>query len=380
MLCHHLYIYTAMKRCNIDIKTLRLRIKDKHAKTLLEMSTAVNFVFNFCNELSIKVLERERRFIGVSEMQSYLNGASKEGLAVGSAVFQQVAEEYVARRVQHKKRRLKWRKSCGARRSLGWIPFKARSLVYRNGQIHFQGKMISLWDSYGLSHYDLGAGNLSEDSRGRWYINICASAKEKTPQQCSLFNNSVGIDLGLQSFAATSDGAVIEAKQFYRDMEQKLAIAQRANKKDRVKAIHGKIANQRKDFQHKLSTSLVSGYGAIFVGNVNAAALAQTRRAKSVLDAGWSQFRTMLQYKCKHAGTWFDEVDEAYSTQTCSVCNSRAGPKGRKGLRIREWVCLHCGTAHHRDINAATNILAAGRRRLDAEIPTLTAQAAAHKA
>jgi hypothetical protein len=82
-----------MKRCNKDIKTLRLRIKNRHAKTLLEMSAAVNLVFNFCNELSIKVLERERRFIGASEMQCYLNGASKEGLAVGSAVFQQVAEE-----------------------------------------------------------------------------------------------------------------------------------------------------------------------------------------------------------------------------------------------------------------------------------------------
>ena len=373
------YIHTAMKRCTKDIKTLRLRIKDKHAHTLLAMSAAVNFVFNFCNELAIKVLERERRFIGTSEMQSYLNGASKEGLAVGSAVFQQVAEEYVTRRVQHKKRRLKWRKSFGARRSLGWIPFTARSLVYRNGQIQFQGKILSLWDSYGLTHYNLGAGSISEDSRGRWYINICASPKEKTPQQRSLFNASVGIDLGLKDFATTSDGVVIEAKQFYRHMEQKLAIAQRANKKCQVKAIHARIANQRKDFQHKLSTRLVRSYGAIFVGNVNAAALTQTRQAKSVLDAGWSQFRTMLQYKSKHAGTWFDEVDEAYSTQTCSVCHNRAGPKGWKGLRIREWACLHCGAKHHRDINAATNILAAGRRRLAAGIPVLTAKAAKRK-
>jgi hypothetical protein len=147
-----------MKRCNQDIKTWRLRLKDKHAPCLLEMASAVNFVFNYCNELSMKVHEREQRFIGASEMQSYLNGASKEGLAVGSAVFQQVAEEYVTRRVQYQKRRLKWRKSLGARRSLGWIPFKARSLVYRNGQIQFQGNMLSLWDSYGLKDYELGGG------------------------------------------------------------------------------------------------------------------------------------------------------------------------------------------------------------------------------
>jgi putative transposase len=84
-----------------------------------------------------------------------------------------------------------------------------------------------------------------------------------------------------------------------------------------------------------LDTDLVKDNGAIFVGNVNASALAKTRQAKSVLDAGWSAFRTMLQYKCDDAGVWFAEVAEAFSAQTCNVCNSRAGPKGREGLGIR---------------------------------------------
>jgi IS605 OrfB family transposase len=115
---------------------------------------------------------------------------------------------------------------------------------------------------------------------------------------------------------------------------------------------------------HKLSTRLVKANGAIVVGNVNASALAKTRMAKSVLDAGWSTFRTMLQYKCADAGVWFDEVDEAFSTQTCSVCDSRAGPKGRKDLGIRGWQCTECGAIHDRNVNAAHNILAAGHRRL----------------
>ena len=128
---------------------------------------------------------------------------------------------------------------------------------------------------------------------------------------------------------------------------------------------------------HKLSTALVEEYGAIFIGNVNASALAKTRIAKSVLDAGWNLFRTMLQYKCDDAGVWFDEVDEAYSTQTCSCCKRRTGPKGLEGLGIREWACLECGAYHHRDINAAENILAAGRRRLAVGIPVLPAPCAA---
>jgi putative transposase len=97
---------------------------------------------------------------------------------------------------------------------------------------------------------------------------------------------------------------------------------------------------------------------------VNASALAKTRQAKSVLDAGWSAFRTMLSYKCADAGVWFAELNEAFSTQTCSVCNSRTGPKGREGLGIRGWQCGVCGAIHDRDVNAAQNILAAGHRRL----------------
>jgi transposase len=358
------------------VRTLRLRIKDKHAKYLRELAFEVNQVWNYVNELSFKVFQRERRFMSGFDLQKYTNGASKEGLRLHSQTIQAIASEYATRRKQAKKVKLAWRKSGGARRSLGWVPFKASGISYANGQIRYGKVWLSLWDSYGLKDYDLGPGTISEDARGRWYINICATSKQKPMQQMALFNESVGIDLGLKDFAATSDGATIEAQQFYRDMEEKLAIAQRANKKARVTAIHAKIANRRKDFQHKLSTKLAKGYGAIFVGNVNASALAQTNQAKSVLDAGWSTFRDMLRYKCDDASAWFDEVNEAYSTQTCSCCEKRTGPKGLEGLRIREWTCSECGARHHRDRNAALNILAAGHRRLVAGIPVLTAQAA----
>ena len=123
----------------------------------------------------------------------------------------------------------------------------------------------------------------------------------------------------------------------------------------------------------QLSTKLVRRYGAIFVGNVNASALTKTGQAKSVLDAGWSQFRSYLQYKCDDAGGWFVEVNEAYSTQDCSVCDARSGPKGLKELGIREWVCSHCGTVHQRDRNAAKNILRRGRATLAVGIPVLSA-------
>jgi len=354
------------------VRTLHIRIRDKHAKYLRTLAYDVNQVWNFCNALSIKVFERERRFMSGYDLQKYTDGASKEGINLHSQTIQAIASEYATRRKQFKKVRLDWRKSGGARRSLGWIPFKKSCITYAHGQIRYGKVWLSLWDSYGLKNYDLGPGSISEDARGRWFINICATPKQKPMQQLTLFNDSVGIDLGLKNFAATSDGSIIEAQKHYRELELQLGDAQRANKKDRVMAIHAKIAHRRKDFHHKLSTRLVHSYGVIFVGNVNASALAKTNQAKSVLDAGWSAFRIMLQYKCDVAGVWFDEVNEAYSTQTCSCCRKRTGPKGQEGLRIREWVCSACKTPHRRDINAATNILAAGHGRLAGGIPSLS--------
>jgi putative transposase len=351
-----------MSRCTTTVRVLRLRLKDKHCSWLAAMARDVNFVWNYCNELSGKIFERERRFAGGVELQRYLNGASKEGLCIGSVVFQQIAEEYATRRRQHKKVRLAWRKSGGARRSLGWIPFKARTLRYEHGQVFFQGHWLSLWDSYGLGNYALRAGCLAEDARGRWYLNVCVEVPKHPPADSA--RSALGIDLGLSRFAATSAGEMLEAQRFYRDLEPALAVAQRARKGERVKALHTKIANRRKDFLHKHSTALVNRYRAVFVGNVHASALVKTRYAKSVLDAGWSAYRAMLQYKCADAGVWFEQIDEAYSTQTCSDCQAVSGPKGIAGLGIREWTCMHCGAVHDRDVNAAKNILAAGHRRL----------------
>jgi IS605 OrfB family transposase len=362
---------------SLAVRVLRLRVKDKHAAWLGGLAREVNTVFNYCNDLSVKVFERERRFLSGFDFWPFLKGATRGDCALRLPVqtVQEIAEEYARRRRQHRKIRLAWRKSGGARRSLGWIPFKVRTIRHHGGQVYFAGRWLSLWDSYGLGNFELRAGNFSEDSRGRWYLNVCVpcaqcvgEARSKPPVGAILDRSvpSLGIDLGLKSFAAFSDAALapIAAEHFYRDLEPALARAQRAGHRHRSRAIHAKIANRRKDFLHKLSTGLVKARGAIFVGNVNASALAKTRQAKSVLDAGWSAFRTMLQYKCADAGVWFAEVDEAFSTQICSVCNSRAGPQGRKDLGIRGWKCAVCGAVHDRDVNAAHNILAAGHRRL----------------
>ena len=150
------------------------------------------------------------------------------------------------------------------------------------------------------------------------------------------------------------------AERFYRDLEPALAIAQRAGKRQRVRALHAKIANRRKDFLHKLTTRLARSHTVVCVGDVNAKALARGRHAKSVLDASWSAMRTMLRYKCADAGAWFVEVPESGTTRMCSACGAATGPQGLDGLAVRQWTCTVCACAHDRDVNAARNILARG--------------------
>lgn len=131
---------------------------------------------------------------------------------------------------------------------------------------------------------------------------------------------------------------------------------------------YARIKNRRKDFLHKLSTRLVEENELIVIGNVSAFRLAKTRMAKSVLDAGWSMFRTLLSYKAIARKVVFAEINEAYTTRTCSQCGARGGPQGREGLGVREWVCSACGAVHDRDVNAALNILRLGHQSLRSEV------------
>ena len=352
------------------MKTLKLRIKDKHAKVLIQLASEANFVWNYVNDLSYKHLQRTGKFFSAFDVAAYTKGASKSGLTLHSQTIQAITEELVIRRKQFKKAKLKWRVSNpkSPKKSLGWIPFKASGIQYEkhcfaSGQIKYAGQWFGLWDSYGIKNHKVKTGSFVQDSRGRWYVCLVVETPESS--QITEGKTPVGIDLGLKDFATLSNGQKIEAQRTYRKYEQKLGTAQRANQKQRVKSIHAKIKNIRSDFLHKLSRQLVNDHAAIFVGNVNAKGLAQTKLAKSVLDAGWTAFRTMLKYKSQQAGVWFEEVNEAYTTQTCSCCGSRQdSPKGRAGLGIREWTCQQCGTLHDRDVNAAKNILAAGHCRL----------------
>ena len=350
LLCHN-------NRVPQIAKTLKLRIKDKHAKVLAAMAREVNRVWNYCNETSHRAISERQQWLSGYDLQKLTAGFSKcDGVTVGSGTVQLVCVEYATRRKQFKKRRLNWRVSNpkSAKYSLGWVPFKGGHARYKSGQIEFAGQKFGLWDSYGLGQYELRGGSFSQDARGRWYFNVVVEVDAKP----STGTEAVGIDLGLKECATTSTGEKLEGR-WYRANEQALAKAQRARKKKQVKAIHAKIKNQRKDALHKFSTALVQKNAAIFVGDVASAKLVKTKMAKSTLDAGWAMLKTMLEYKSHQAGIVFEVVNEAYSTQACSQCGSVEGPKGLNDLGKRRWTCS-CGAEHDRDVNAAQNIARRG--------------------
>ena len=347
------------------MKTLKLRIKDRHSRVLNQLASEVNFVWNYVNELAFKHLKRKGEFLSAYDIAKYTKGTSKE-CGLHSQTVQAVTEELVTRRKQFKKAKLRWRVSNkkSARRSLGWIPFKKVAIKYADGYVQYGKHPFKLWDSYGLSQYSVKTGAFVEDSRGRWYVCLVVDSP-KTEKSTAI--KAIGIDLGLKDIATCSDGTVISNPKFYRAYEQKLGIAQRARNKKRVRALHAKIANCRKDHLHKASSQLVKENALIVVGDLSAKKLVKTKMAKSVLDTGFSALKTMLKYKCENASVLFEEVNEAYTTQTCSCCGeiTASSPKGRADLRIREWRCVECGTFHeNRDINSALNILALGHKRL----------------
>jgi putative transposase len=181
-----------------------------------------------------------------------------------------------------------------------------------------------------------------------------------------------GIDLGLGHFAVLDDGTKVAAPRFLRRAEKKLKRAQkdlsrkqkgsRNRDKARVKAAraHARVTDARRDFHHKLSTKIIRDNQAVTVEDLAVRGLARTKLAKSVHDAGWSAFVSMLEYKARLYGREFRKIGRFEPTsQVCSACGVKDGPKP---LSVRDWQCAACGTLHDRDVNAARNIAALGRR------------------
>jgi putative transposase len=342
------------------VRTLRLKVKAEGYAWLNAAAIEINQVWNYANATSYKAA---RPFVGPPKWLSAFDldkltaGAVKCFERIGSDTIQRVNAEFATRRKQFKRAKLRWRVSKGSKRSLGWIPFKAVQLKRKGKSLRFSGKAFRVFERELLEGANWKSGCFAQDAVGDWWL--CLPVERQVLQSVAP-KEAVGIDLGLKDIAATSDGEKLQAGHFYRNIEQKIALAQRRGHKRQARRLHRTAARRRKEALHRFSRKIVNDYQIIKIGDVSSLKLAKTRMAKSVLDAGWGILKAQLKYKGQQAGRSVIIVNERDSTRTCSNCKALTGPTGLDMLVVRTWVCSACGVTHDRDVNAARNHRSAG--------------------
>lgn len=239
---------------------------------------------------------------------------------------------------------------------VGWVRMAEK--------LRFKGKIVNV--------------TISQTRTGKYFASFIVETEVKKKEPVK---QTIGLDLGINHFCTTSAGEKVDNMKYYRSYEKRLAVEQRKlsrryrlakeQKRDldecknyqkqrlKVAKIHERIANQRNDFLHKLSSRLTDENQVICVEDLNVKGMVRNRKlSKSIADVSWNEFIRQLEYKSKWKGRTLVKVDRFYpSSQICSSCGHN---DGKKGLSIREWTCSACGTTHDRDINASINIRTEG--------------------
>jgi putative transposase len=220
------------------------------------------------------------------------------------------------------------------------------------------------------------SATFKREACGHWYISL-VTEQQIAPKVDRPMQTHIGVDLGLKALVVLSSGQTIENPRWYRVQCRKLRRAQQAlsrtvkGSRNRGKArirfarLHQKIRNQRNDFLHKLSTNLIRHNDLVSIEDLNVGGLAKTKLAKSILDAGWGLFRSMLTYKADRQDKHLITIGRFFpSSKTCGSCGRL---NSALTLADRNWTCS-CSVQHDRDHNAAQNIDREGVRLFEQNV------------
>lgn len=332
---------------------IKLRLNTKDAATLDGWLWNLTGVWNWAVR-KIELDAKDKIYYSPKDFQNLLANHSQR-MEIPSHTLQGMLSQAHLAWTRTFKKIAKRPRLKGKHNRLASIPFPDPIRVPKDGRITIPGLGRVRFHKQTIPEGKIKNGRIIKRASG-WYLALFIDAQSKPIARRA--HGQIGIDPGFTNLLTTSEGEVIEHPRELEAGAQRLARAQRGNDRKLAARLQERMANRRKDRNHKLSRRLVAENTLIAFSADNHSGVAH-KFGKSVASSSHYQLRQMLSYKSPTSGARYVEVDAKFSTMTCSDCGARTGPTGWGGLAVRQWRCSGCGNLHDRDVNAARNTLLA---------------------
>ena len=330
---------------------LKLRLNTKQDAILTGWLWNLTGVWNWAVK-KIELDAKDKIFHSPKDFQNLLAGHS-EKMEIPSHTLQGMLSQAHLAWTRCFKKNAKKPRLKGMRNKLNSVPFPDPLRAPKGNHIAVPGLGSVRFHRQEIPAGKIKCARIIRRASG-WYLCLFIAADREPIIHTT--HGQIGIDPGFKSLLTTSDGEIIEHPRELEAGAQRLAQAQRGNDRKLAARLQERIANRRKDRNHKLSHRLVAENDLIAFSADNHKGVAN-KFGKSVSSSSHYQLRHMFAYKSRAGGAQYIEVESKFSTKTCSNCGSLSGPTGWAGLSVRQWRCTDCGSLHDRDVNAARNTL-----------------------